>query len=194
MAVCVPPCQGPHLETGQPGLPTRCVMWLLYGARLPHGSQEMYSSQQHGSLSSFRAQLLRWCGGKESTCQSRRCERLGFSPWVGKIPWRREQLTPVFLPGESYGQRSWWATVHRVTKSRTRLNTRTQGVAPETPVLLLPQTLWGEAVTSLPRSKGRNVDLNSQCRESRRIMQPFIKTALERVEISWKSGRSSQKR
>ena len=27
--------------------------------------------------------------------------------WVGKIPWRREWLpTPVFLPGEFYGQRS----------------------------------------------------------------------------------------
>ena len=26
--------------------------------------------------------------------------------WVKKIPWRREwQPTPVFLPGESYGQR-----------------------------------------------------------------------------------------
>ena len=30
-----------------------------------------------------------------------------FNPWVGKIPWRRErQPTPVFLPGESHGQRS----------------------------------------------------------------------------------------
>ena len=28
-------------------------------------------------------------------------------PWVGKIPWRRKwQPTPVFLPGESHGQRS----------------------------------------------------------------------------------------
>ena len=27
-------------------------------------------------------------------------------PWVGKIPWRKEWLrTPVFLPGESHGQR-----------------------------------------------------------------------------------------
>ena len=27
-------------------------------------------------------------------------------PWVGKIPWRRKwQPTPVFLPGESHGQR-----------------------------------------------------------------------------------------
>ena len=33
--------------------------------------------------------------------------RPGFDPWVGKIPWRREWLpTPVFLPGESVGQRS----------------------------------------------------------------------------------------
>ena len=27
-------------------------------------------------------------------------------PWVRKIPWRRKcQLVPVFLPGESHGQR-----------------------------------------------------------------------------------------
>ena len=33
--------------------------------------------------------------------------RCGFDPWVGKIPWRRAlQPTPVFLPGESHGQRS----------------------------------------------------------------------------------------
>ena len=30
-----------------------------------------------------------------------------FSPWVRKILWGREWLpTPVFLPGESHGQRS----------------------------------------------------------------------------------------
>ena len=32
------------------------------------------------------------------------CGRPGFDPWVGKIPWRREQLpTPVFWPGEFRG-------------------------------------------------------------------------------------------
>ena len=42
--------------------------------------------------------------GKESTFQ---CRRLRLDPWVWKIPWRREwQPTPVFLPGESHGQRS----------------------------------------------------------------------------------------
>ena len=36
----------------------------------------------------------------------RRHKRYGFNPWVRKIPWRRAwQLTPVFLPGESHGQR-----------------------------------------------------------------------------------------
>ena len=30
-----------------------------------------------------------------------------FDPWVGNIPWRRAwQPIPVFLPGESQGQRS----------------------------------------------------------------------------------------
>ena len=33
--------------------------------------------------------------------------RRGFSPWIGKIPWRRAwQPTPVFLPEEFHGQRS----------------------------------------------------------------------------------------
>ena len=34
-------------------------------------------------------------------------QETGSDPWVGKIPWRRKrQPTPVFLPGESPGQRS----------------------------------------------------------------------------------------
>ena len=29
-----------------------------------------------------------------------------FDPWVRKIPWKRKwQPTPVFLPGQSHGQR-----------------------------------------------------------------------------------------
>ena len=45
--------------------------------------------------------------GKEPAWQCRRRKRRGFHPSVGKIPWgRRWHLTPVFLPGESQGQRS----------------------------------------------------------------------------------------
>jgi len=33
--------------------------------------------------------------------------RLGFDPWIRKIPWRREwPCTPVFLPGEFHGQKN----------------------------------------------------------------------------------------
>ena len=35
------------------------------------------------------------------------CRRPGFSPWVGKIPWRKDRLpTSVFLSGESHGHRT----------------------------------------------------------------------------------------
>ena len=56
--------------------------------------------------------ILNWgfpgcASGKELTCQSRKHKGRGFDPWVRKIPWRRAwQSTPVFLPGESHGQRS----------------------------------------------------------------------------------------
>ena len=61
--------------------------------------------------------------GKEPTCQCGRCQRHGFDPWVGKIPWRRaQQLTPVFFPGESHGQRNLAGC--RVAK---RLSMHTQG-------------------------------------------------------------------
>ena len=44
--------------------------------------------------------------------------RIGFNPWVGKIPWRRERLpTPVFWPGEFHGLYS-----HGVAKSRKQLS------------------------------------------------------------------------
>ena len=40
---------------------------------------------------------------KESACSA----GARYHPWVGKISWKREWLpTPVFLPGESHGQRS----------------------------------------------------------------------------------------
>ena len=44
---------------------------------------------------------------KEPSCQCSRHKGHGFDPWIGKIPWSRAwQPTPVFLPGESHGQRS----------------------------------------------------------------------------------------
>ena len=45
---------------------------------------------------------------KNLSANARRHKRHGFDPRVEKIPWRRAwQPTPVFLPGESHGQRSF---------------------------------------------------------------------------------------
>ena len=45
--------------------------------------------------------------GKEPACQCRKLRDAGLIPGLGRSPWRRAwQPTPVFLPGESHGQRS----------------------------------------------------------------------------------------
>ena len=49
-------------------------------------------------LASLVAQMIKIC---------LQCKRPRFDSWVRKIPWRKKwQPTPVFLPGESRGQRS----------------------------------------------------------------------------------------
>ena len=73
----------------------------------------------------------RWHSGKESVWQCRSHRRLEFKPWVGKIPWRRKwQSTPVFLPGESHGQRSLvgyspWGCKESDTIEHTHTHTHT---------------------------------------------------------------------
>jgi len=69
------------------------------------GSQTPAFSLQMADFTGAKSFPLTSC--KEPACQCRRHKRLGFNPWVGKISRRRAwQPTPVFLPGESYGQRS----------------------------------------------------------------------------------------
>ena len=79
-------------------------VWAKWGGDRVEGRKAITLVGFYRNGSQFLLQLPRWCSGKESTCQCRRC---GFDPWVGKIPWRRGRSpTPVFLPGESHGQRS----------------------------------------------------------------------------------------
>ena len=84
-------------------LATRCRNGLLVG----HGSE-----------------------GKESCLQ---CRRPRFDPWVGKILGIKEQVpTPVFLPGESHGQRSLagyspWGHKESDTTERLTLPTSDRG-------------------------------------------------------------------
>jgi len=51
------------------------------------------------------------------------CRRYESDPWVRKIPWRRAwQPTPVFLPGESHGQRSLMGYHPKSQSQRVRHN------------------------------------------------------------------------
>ena len=55
--------------------------------------------------------------GKESACQ---CRRLGFDPWVRKIPWRREWQPLQYSCLENSMDRGVWnATVHGLAESHT---------------------------------------------------------------------------
>ena len=64
----------------------------------------------HNVFSVFRFAPIMYCIWAFLVTQgvkNMQCRRPGFDPCLGKIPWRRERLpTPVFLPGESLGQRS----------------------------------------------------------------------------------------
>ena len=62
-----------------------------------------------------------WWLGRQRICLQWR--RPGFYPWAGKIPWRRTWLPmPVFLPGESHGQRSLAGYSTWGCKSHTQLS------------------------------------------------------------------------
>ena len=53
----------------------------------------------------FIERVSRWPSGKKKFLLP--MQEIGFNSWVRKIPWRRKwQPIPVFLPGESHGQRN----------------------------------------------------------------------------------------
>ena len=97
--------------------------------------------------------LPRWRGGKESTCQCRRCRRLGFDPWVGNIPWRRRILAwrspwmeePGGLQAPSTKLRRPCSAVCVWSVSLPVLSTRTSS-------LKTSFSHWSETVPSLPPS------------------------------------------
>ena len=53
-------------------------------------------------------------------------QETGLDPWIRKIPWSRKwQPTPVYCQGNSIDRGTWWARVHGVAKSRTRISDQT---------------------------------------------------------------------
>ena len=73
--------------------------------------------------------------GKEPACQCRRCKRPGFDPCIGNNLRRRTwQPIPVFLSGESHGQRSLegYSPWGRKESDTTEATTHTLGGGEET--------------------------------------------------------------
>ena len=81
-------------------LPLSLLPWLL-PLKIPFHMKLSWSIRVYCSLYFRKSSLVaQWW---RTHLQGRGC---WFDPWVRKIPWRRKwQLTPVSLPGESYGQR-----------------------------------------------------------------------------------------
>ena len=69
-------------------------------------SQKYPGHEKKGMTEEFSWSFSSGAGSKEPAFQYRRHERHRFDPWVGKTFWSRKwQPTPVFLPGESHGER-----------------------------------------------------------------------------------------
>ena len=74
---------------------------------------------------------LQWASLVAQLVKNRlQCRRPGFSPWVRKIPWRRERLPiPVFWPGEFHGMYSPWGHKESDTTERLSLFTHSSTFA-----------------------------------------------------------------
>ena len=84
----------------------------------PHGSRVVYLTPEGRMRKSGQGRGFDFPGGSDAK-EYAYCRKCRFDSWVGKIPRRRKwQPTPVLLPGEFQGQ----ATVHRVSKSQTRMS------------------------------------------------------------------------
>ena len=88
----------------------------------------------------FSCSLTYWSVGdsqvalvvKNSPANAGRSKRLRFNPWVQKISWRRAwPHTPVFVPGESNGQRN----LDRLQSIGLQSQTQLKGLS-------RPQTQW----------------------------------------------------
>ena len=123
---------------------------LVMGARVGRWTRTDLVLFQHGGISRFSRNVgfprantrrsLAWLCGLSSPglCASpfwmeykKKCltENRTLVGWINNstmvavAPRRRQwQPTPVLLPGQSMGGGAWWAAVHGVAKSQTRLN------------------------------------------------------------------------
>ena len=111
--------KNPNKLLGQPTMIHFHHCLLILHACDPSSRLHLFLKLEYSSFLCFPHSSV----GKESACRYR---RPGFDPWVGKIPQRRKwQPTPVFLPGESHGQRSLAGYSPWGRKNRSGLSDKT---------------------------------------------------------------------
>ena len=94
-----------HLDSIR--IKTYCIYHTFYG--IPWPRKDMQSFHSHtivGNSASMPSTPVVSGNHSVALCQCKRYKKCGFYLWVGKILWRRaSKPTPLFLPGESHGQR-----------------------------------------------------------------------------------------
>ena len=131
---------------GLPGMPTPGSWWcpvITSGCHSPLGiwvgGPTAHIHKRHGDLhskayfrtvfhflSEYQVWASWWLHSKESTCQ---CRRHGFNPWVRRSSGEGNG-NPLqdSCPENPTDRGAWWATVHGVAKSQTRLSDSTKTV------------------------------------------------------------------
>ena len=95
-----------------------------------------------------------------------------FNPWVGKILWRRaEQPTPVFLPGESHGQRS--LAGYRPWEGHKEADTT--------------ETKW-KTGTKWNKTQGRDLPDSRSCSTWRLLLTSHLNPSLQPQSWKWLSS------
>ena len=127
------------------------------GAALNQRLQHLPEAPRQGPE---RRELPRWRGGKEPTCQCRRCTILGCDPWVRRIPWSRKSPLQYSYLQSPRDRRAWRATMHGVSESdmTEQLSTQQKAEAggillPGFPICVSPPSpsKAGSAQTMLPQ-------------------------------------------
>ena len=88
---------------------------------------QLLTLRRHGSLSFKIPGFPGGTSDKEPACQSRRCKRYELDPWLGMIPWSRARQSGILaLDKNPLDRGAWWATVHRIAKSKLKRITEDQ--------------------------------------------------------------------
>ena len=121
---------------------TSAFLLRSLGSQSRIGTNPRYISQEHSNISTplnpcqitcseFQISNRKWAFQVAQWVQNlpANAEDARDHSWDGKIPWRRKwQRTPYSCLENSMDREAWWATVHGVTKSQTRLSIQQQKV------------------------------------------------------------------